>query len=62
MRVSFFGVTHAGLNDCRSGNAGARARIFRLGGIGIQVGSAVGAVLFFLLTVTWDVFNNAYRL
>jgi len=33
-------------------------QVFRYGGIGIQLGSCLGAVLFFLLTVTADVFHD----
>eukprot|EP01147_Barroeca_monosierra_P010364 gene10364-2498_t len=41
----------------RSTNPEETHRIYRWGGTGIQTGSLVGAVLFFLLTVTFKVFN-----
>ena len=36
----------------------AGSAVFRFGGIGIQLGSCGGALLFFVLTVTADVFND----
>ena len=36
----------------------AGSDVFRFGGIGIQLGSCGGALLFFVLTVTADVFND----
>ena len=52
-----YGKTSLFLDSHGQGHTDPTA-MFRWGGIGIQLGSAIGSVLFFLLTVTWDVFHN----